>query len=145
MLHLRNALSDRLLVKDVDEPLPVFVSRRAPLRGLRRDIAVDELVAVSGGRRRRGSGGRREERGGGEWEREGGQEVGLDASEPPPRRVHAESRDAGGRGARGRSRWSVPDESEISGWGLGPQWFSFREPAVLSRRFRWAEFAAVFS
>jgi hypothetical protein len=48
--------------------------------------------------------------------------VGVDASEPPLRRVHAESRDrdAGGRGARGGSASSVPDETKISGMTIGP-------------------------
>lgn len=58
---------------------------------------MDPSVAV---RRWRRGGGRREGRGGGELEREGaGQEVGRDAGEPPPRRVHGE----GERGGRCRS------------------------------------------
>lgn len=79
MIDLGDALSDGLLVDDVDESLSILVRRGAPLRRLRRDIAVYAPVAISGGRRRPSSGGRREERGRGEREG-GGQEVSRDAS-----------------------------------------------------------------
>jgi hypothetical protein len=66
--------------------------------------------------------------------------VGVDASEPPLRRVHGESQDreAGGCGARG-SAWSVPDETEISGMTIGPAVsFSFSCEALgqVYRRFQ---------
>jgi hypothetical protein len=50
-LHLGDALSDGLLVDDVDEWLPRLFRRRTPLWGLRRHVAVHAAVGVRRGRR----------------------------------------------------------------------------------------------
>ena len=89
--HLGDALSHGLLVDDVDELLPRLVRGGAPLRWLRRHVAVHAPVAVlrRRGRRRRCRGRGREGTHGGvrNRERRRRDEVGGDAGQPPLRGV----------------------------------------------------------
>jgi hypothetical protein len=49
-LRLGNALTNSLLVDDIDEGLPRLVRHGPPLRGLRRHVAMHAAVALRRGR-----------------------------------------------------------------------------------------------